>query len=451
MTRDDRQRVKDFILSRRMAQPGHTILAAVSGGADSMCLVDILCGMDMDILVCVAHYNHSLRGAESDRDEQFVKEQCSKRGLLCYCGKGRVRQMAEDAGRGIEETARAMRYSFLQETALACGADRIATAHNADDTVETVLMNIARGTGIDGLCGIPPVRDNIIRPLLCMTREDIESYLSLRGVENIFDSSNLDQTFTRNRLRHSVVPVLCAINPELPRSVLAMTDRLRSERDCMEQMARGFFDDSMTVGEDVWGDVKELLELHEAVRNRVIRLALGHIGVTGEHRVIKAVCDLLNSDSPSGRISLKDGKTVRRQYAQIVFSKDRKLPESFQPIVLEMNSENFIPEIGISITCGFGEIIHNLRNNLCFKSSEICGNISVRPRREGDAVELAGRKCTKSLKKLFIEEKIPKIDRARIPVFTDDKGLIAVMGLGVANRCVPAPGDPVITLTIGDT
>lgn len=450
MMRDDIQLVKGFILSQGMVQSGHSVLVAVSGGADSMCLLDILCNLDMDIHIFAAHYNHGLRSEESDRDEGFVNEYCKSRSIQCFCKKGDVAAAAMATGRGIEETAREMRYAFLQESAGFCGADRIATAHNADDNVETVLMNIIRGAGLDGICGIPPVRDNIIRPLLCMTRGKIEDYLKHSGVPNTFDSSNIDQTFTRNRLRHRVVPVLRELNPDLSMSVMSMTQRLRADRECLSVWAREIFDGAISVGVDVRGEVSALLELPEAIRSRVIRLALDTIGVTGDSRIVRSIDELLCSENPSARISLRGGRSARREYGEIVFCHDAALTNGFQPINLDMDSETYIPELGIQIICGTGKVSNNSLNNFYFKNSDICGNIAVRPRYQGDKITLAGRKCTKTLKKLFIEAKIPEVDRSRIPVFTDDKGVIAVMGLGIAQRCVPSDGDEILSVTIND-
>lgn len=462
MTLFREQRVLDYIKKYKMAAPGQTVLVAVSGGADSMCLLSILQKIDLDIRVLAAHYNHGLRGAESDRDQEFVEVFCRKREIPFFTETGDVKGEAEAGGEGIEETARRMRYSFLRETAERQGAHRIATAHNADDNVETVIMNMTRGSGLDGLCGIPPVRGNIIRPLLCLTRADIEDYLQKNVIPNIFDSSNDDQCYARNKIRHSVIPVLREKNPDLSMSVLSMTERLRQDRECLDNLARTAFAGLVREGGgggrggEIRGSVSELMELPGAVRARVIRLALEDIGVTGESRIVKAVTDLLYSNAPSGEANLKGGGTVRREYGEIVFSPVP--PErggdggggggGFAPVDIELDTPAYIPELDLMITCKKG-FINN--GTFYFKSSGICDNITVRPRRAGDKIKLAGRGCTKTLKKLFIEEKIPNYFRNGIPVITDGEGVIAVMGVGIAERCRPEPGDEVISMTICKT
>ncbi|MBQ9858545.1 MAG: tRNA lysidine(34) synthetase TilS, partial [Oscillospiraceae bacterium] len=168
-------KVIEFIEKNSMISKGDTVLAAVSGGADSVCMLHILLELSKEhnFTVCAAHFNHTLRGEEADRDEAFVKELCTSLGVPFYAGRGDVAAFAKEQGKSTEEAARIMRYDFLHKTASETGAAKIATAHNADDNAETVILNLARGTGLAGLRGIPPVRDNIIRPILCLTREDV--------------------------------------------------------------------------------------------------------------------------------------------------------------------------------------------------------------------------------------------------------------------------------------
>lgn len=441
--------VYQFIQKYKMVAPGQTVLAAVSGGADSMCLLDILLGMD--IRVMAAHYNHGLRGMESNRDQEFVREYCLRHGVEFFTDKGDVRMTADAESLGIEETARLMRYEFLQRVASQQGVDKIATAHNADDNAETVLMNISRGAGLDGLCGIPVVRDNIIRPLLCLTRTGIETYLEQSGVPNIFDSSNDDQSYRRNRIRHSVMGVLKEINPGLSMAVLSMTERIRQDRECLDALAQNAFERLMTVGREIRGPVKPLMELNEAIRSRTVRLGLGKIGVTGESRTVRAVMDILSTDNPSAVINLKNNATVRREYGDIVFSAMHSRGVGFESVELENGMSAHIPELELEVICKNGKINNDLSSTFYFKCSSICGKITVRPRNPGDKIRLMGRACTKTIKKLFIEEKVPEHLRDRIPVFADENGVIAIMGFGIAERCNPGRGDEILSIIISKT
>ena len=184
-----------------------------------------------------AHYNHSLRGAESDRDAAFVAEWCALRGIPCIVGAGDVGREAELRGLGVEETARQMRYEFLRTVADTTGCDRIATAHSADDNLETLLLHLVRGAGLHGLAGIPPRRGDIVRPLLTTARADIMAYLEEHHVPHVEDSTNTDEAYARNRIRRQVVPVLRQLNPRLTESAAETMGYLRADDDFLNAQA----------------------------------------------------------------------------------------------------------------------------------------------------------------------------------------------------------------------
>ena len=185
------------------------VLCALSGGRDSVYLLHRLRKWQKEygFRVFAAHFNHQLRGAESDRDEAFVRSLCEEWNVPLIAGAADVRSFAEERGMGIEEAARTLRYDFLEETLREIGGGVIATAHHADDLAETMLMNLVRGAGTKGLCGIPPKRGNIVRPILTVTRKEIDSYMLLHGLPYVEDSTNAHDDCTRNLLRHHVMPV----------------------------------------------------------------------------------------------------------------------------------------------------------------------------------------------------------------------------------------------------
>ena len=221
-------KVLNFILSHNMLCNGDSVLAAVSGGADSVCMLHLLTELapELNITVYAAHFNHMLRGNEADRDEAFVLNMCKKMGIFCFCGRENVANYAKSHSLNVEEAARILRYEFLQKTASTLDSAKIATAHNADDNAETVILNLTRGTGLAGLRGIPPVRENIVRPILCLTRERVEQYLNDRRIEYVTDSTNLEDIYTRNNIRHNVMPVLKTLNPRFSENLLKTCDIL---------------------------------------------------------------------------------------------------------------------------------------------------------------------------------------------------------------------------------
>ena len=190
------------------------MLCAVSGGVDSMYLLHRMAelGAQRGFAVGCAHFNHGLRGAESDRDEAFVRAQCEKLGVPFYAGRGDV---ASVRGMGTEAAARELRYAFLTHCADEHGYDWIATAHTADDNAETLLLNLARGCGLRGLTGIPPQRGKLLRPMLDTTRAQAEAYLTARAIPHVEDSTNAADTYARNRVRHHAVPALESVNHRL--------------------------------------------------------------------------------------------------------------------------------------------------------------------------------------------------------------------------------------------
>ncbi|HIS67540.1 MAG TPA: tRNA lysidine(34) synthetase TilS, partial [Candidatus Scatomorpha merdipullorum] len=189
---------------------GLRVLCAVSGGADSVYLLHKCCELRAakGLSVCAAHYNHCLRGEESERDERFVRALCEELGVELKAGRGDVAAYARENKLGIEEAARKLRYEFLERAADELGCEMILTAHNADDNAETMLMALARGAGPRGLAGIPPVRGRVARPMLDVTRAEIERYLAENGFEYVEDSTNASTDYTRNRIRKLVMPVL---------------------------------------------------------------------------------------------------------------------------------------------------------------------------------------------------------------------------------------------------
>ncbi len=429
----------DFAIKYNMLPKGSTVLAAVSGGKDSMCLLHILKEQEKQLdfkLVC-AHFDHRLRGAESDRDKSFVENYCAEADIPFVCGAADVAEYAEKGGLGIEEAARILRYDFLERTAEKLGAQRIATAHTAEDNAETLLMNLSRGCGLTGLCGIPPVRGKIVRPMLEMTTAEVLEYLKANGVPHVEDSSNKSDDYTRNRLRHQVIPELYRINPAFGESAARCVSLLREDDEYLSALAEDFLKDKM---QDKSFLVQELAALPPPIFARVVRMAAG-TELSKTH--VEAVQKLLTAKSPHAAADLP-GIRAFRDYERLIFGQTDT--GEITPRVLMPGENLVIPEAGVQISrrkipnC---IEIHNSVNTFCFKSGSICGNITVASRRSGGNIRLAGRNCTKSLKKLFSEARLNGQGRSAVPVLYDELGAIAVSGFGIAERCIPQSGDDV--------
>lgn len=388
-----------------MLSPGDTVICAVSGGADSMALLFALYLLKdrLGIRLEAAHFNHRLRGQESDEDEAFVRGLCSQYDIPLHVGTGEVK-----AGKkGLEAAARDARYGFLLSL-----DGKIATAHTADDNAETVLMRLIRGTGLKGLGAIAPVSGRVIRPMLLTNRQEVEDFLAVWGLPHREDSSNASDAFLRNRLRHDVMPLLKAENPRLAENLSRMALRLRQDEDFLRQQADW----------DSLPGVEALKIMPEAIRSRCIEAFLKQNGVPEpEDSHISAVEDILYSDRPSARVNLPGGVTVTRQYDRLEAENGEPVPE---PAVVPCPGEVLYGDY--RVTCApAGEIINTT------DTFTVCpvGQVILRPRKSGDLIRLKGG--TKSLKKLFIDRKIPAARREQIPVVCDKQGVLGVYSIGV--------------------
>ena len=415
-----------------------TVLCAVSGGADSVYLLHRL--LESGVQVECAHFNHCLRGAESDRDEAFVRALCEGLGVRARFGRGDVAAYAAEAGLGTEEAARRLRYAFLDRAADEAGAAAIATAHTADDNAETMLLNLARGAGLKGLCGIPERRGRIIRPILDTTRREIESWLAERGIAHVEDSTNLLDEYSRNRLRHRAVPALASVNPGFVRAASRTARLLRRDEEFLEGLAREF------LGKHTDGiPCAQLLELPLPVSTRALRLASGS-ALTEQQ--VEAALELAGGEG-LGYLSLP-GTRLRRERGRLFFEapSESEAPPSRE---LVLDGETQLPEYGLRLRCRSVERageIHSSLNTFFFKCENICGTITCTPKRDGDRIRLAGRGCTKKLKALFAERGLSAAERARLPVLRDGKGPIAVPGFGTAERVIARAGESALRVDI---
>lgn len=434
--------IRDFCRRHDLLPEGCRVLCAVSGGADSVALLHFL-AHEPEVSVCCAHFNHRLRGEESERDEQFVRALCQNWGIPFFSESADVAATAKAQGRGLEDMARQLRYDFLQRCAAQQGCERIATAHHADDNAETLLLNLARGAGLKGLCGIPPKRGNIVRPLLQTDRESILAYLAAHELAYVTDSSNASDDFARNRIRHHVLPVLREHNPAFAAAVSRSTELLREDEAYLSGEAERFIERHRDEKNSL--PVAELMALPGPIYSRVLRqmctpaLEQQHvqaITMLCYNRAIRASADV-------------PGLRVSKEFERLYFGAEDAptLPER----EVKPGETTPLPEIEAEVRCRRVEKsaeIHKSFNTFALKRERIVGVMTVGSRRDGAKVELAGRNCRKSLKKLFMEAGLPLNVRRSTPVFYDEEGVIAVSGFGVAERCAAEAGDDIIEIEL---
>lgn len=409
--------VAKAIADYKMLSLSNEITVALSGGADSVCLLYALNELKekLGITLSAAHLNHSIRGDEADRDEAFVKELCSRLGIPLFCERIDVPEYAKSNSISLELAARQVRYDFLARISKGV----VATAHSADDNLETVIFNLARGTALKGLCGIPPVRDRIIRPLIYCSRTDIEQYCEKNGLSYVTDSTNLSDDYTRNKIRHNIVPVLKEVNSAAADAVTRMSESLSLDNDLLEGLALEEYKNRVV---DAQLDIKGFDKIHKAISIRVLKCFLNNLDIlefSSRH-----LEQLYNICVRGGEISLPK-LTFISESGRLHIKTDALSDREYKVEVLPIEKSEFLNSKKI--------------NNLLLKNyldcDRIVGKLEIRTKLSGDTIKLKNKNGTKTLTKLYNEYRIPLTERNTLPVLCDDKGVVWVYKIGVAERC----------------
>lgn len=401
-----------------------SIAVGVSGGADSVCLLHILsCLKDkFGIILKAVHINHNLRGEEALRDENFVRELCDKWNVELEVFSVDVKAEAEKLGIGEEECGRLVRYRCFAS----CGCDAVAVAHSLSDSIETMLFNLARGTAIKGLCGIPPKREpNIIRPLIGCTRNEIEAYCEANNLQYVTDSTNLTCDYMRNHIRHNLISDIAYINQGFEKSFSRCMNSLSEDADFLDSEADKLFNASVCDG---GFDASVLLEGHIALRKRVYRKVLAecmakdvdtrHIDMFED--VVSGACSVLEIGK-NLYVTMKNG-VVSVGCAEKAFDEWQSCFESNRAVT----------------PSGVFLLQHtDIASEDAIDASAIKGQLYLSSRKAGDSFTFEKRGLTKSLKKLFNENKVPVTERNRIAVLHDDNSVVWVEGIGVNAPYLP--------------
>ena len=401
---------------------GGVMLCAVSGGRDSMCLLDYLrrLGRQRGFTVAAGHLNHLMRPT-AQRDEDFVRGFCEMQGIPFYAERADVYALCRTWGLTVEETGRRARYEFLQRTAAAIGADRIATAHHRDDLAETVLLQLLRGTGSQGLTGIPPVRGNVVRPLLDTPRREIQRYIEEHGLAYVTDETNGDVTYARNRLRLVIWPELTRINPAAADHIARTADILRRENDYLDQLAAARLPETGTyVPRDA------VLAAPEALRPRMLRLLLDRLGAGKKNLGAGHLAALERLCAGEGMLDLPDGVTAVCRNGVLTLQTAERPPKE------QTLRQGEIP-------FGAGKLLVS-RAPLSGALALRCGQeqtLTVRRWQPLDRLELPESRGARSLKRLFAERGVTPERRDAIPVFCVDGVTAAAWGVGVDRRFLP--------------
>ena len=424
---------------RRRFPHGGRVLCAVSGGLDSMCLLDYMTRQP-SFSVGAAHFNHCLRGAEADRDEEFVRDHCGKRRIPFVSGSGDTRSLAEREGLSTEEAARRLRYEFLNKAAEDGGYDAILTAHHADDNAETVLLNLVRGTGSAGLAGIPQVRGNICRPFLRIPRAELAAYAAAHGVPHVEDSTNDDpDAAARNALRSSVMPVLRQLNPRFAENMARTAAILREESDALESMARGLMNQIKELPDGVSVPCLMLTEVPQAVAERAVLQLIAQVAghrkdLTAAH--VLAVLDLARGRTEEKEVSLPYGLTARRKKYSLEITRRPARPVG-QPIAVGDTVVFCGTAVRLSGEDSPGALPMSLPEGV---------PMTVTSWHPGDWLRVPGSRGPRSFKRLCAERGISPGERDALPVLRVGETHAADPVFGVQPDFAPCPGGQTVFL-----
>ena len=409
------------------------VLVAFSGGADSSALLVMLCryASQVGAKIYAAHVNHGIRGEEADRDELFCRQTAERLGVEIFVCKKDVPAFAKETSQSIETAARQVRYEFFDEIMREHGIPILATAHNANDNLETVIFNITRGCGLSGVCGIPPCRSCkngfAVRPILSMSREEILSFCSENGIEYVTDSTNVDTDYTRNKIRAEVIPTLLSINSGAVENAARMSETLREDSACLTSLSDWFFEE---MNDDGSFEIEKLLGSPSAVTGRAI-ISL-YSAVSGKSDLeavhLAAIRELCKRAVPHSRLNLPSDVDALIENKRLYLVKREPTPAPAEDFYTELSQgENFIPEINAKIIIGTSQNEKNIYKNsilLYLDSDKICGSLVARSRRNGDKILQRG--VNRQVKKLLCDLHIPLSLRYRLPMLCDDNGIVAI-------------------------
>lgn len=388
-----------------MLKPGDMVIAAVSGGADSMTLLTLLneYKSELEIEIIVAHVNHMIRGAEADSDEAFVKTYCENNNIKFCSARINVPEESKITGESMEECGRRLRYDYFYSLS---STAKIATAHNLDDSAETFFINLTRGTGLAGLTGIPPMAGRLIRPLIDVERTEIEKYCADNKIPYVTDSTNLLDSYTRNIIRHSVMPVLKEINPSFLRSFSRTTESLSDDSEYIKNSISSDFHELI----DNELDCGKINVLSPAVRHRIVSAWVKNItGNAPEFSHLKLIDEALIN---GGKVNLPgDYFIVCDKSAQII-KNEKKTYFRFEDIPFEpskLQYENAQVKITLEPVKLNDYKCKNLREisqmNILDLDKIPSGTV-FRTRKDGDKFKLPKAQHSSSLKNLFREKEI---------------------------------------------
>ena len=433
------------IKKNNMIKSGDTVIIGVSGGADSLCLLHVLSTLknELNIKLFAAHLNHQFRGIEADMDAEFVEQTCTAWDIPHLIRSVDVSAYAKEQGLSSEEAGREIRYKLFNEVKDAINGNKIAVAQNLNDNVETILMRLIRGTGLEGLKGIDAVRDDIIRPLLDQDRQSIEEYCKQNNLEPRIDKTNLQPIYLRNKIRLELIPYLKQrFNPSINEAIIRLGQVVREENHYLEQQTYellnklGEIKDSSIVIK-----TESLKKLHPAMQKRLLRKAVESIADTlngFEYKHFQGIVELFDK-STGAAIELPKDLRAYISYENLIICKKIENTDKKCYYKLKYDYDNFIDEINEMLRVKLINIkelstVPKSFNTVYIDADKIKHDIVVRSREQGDVFSPIGLKGSKKLKDYFIDKKIPREKRDQVMLLADGDEIVWILGSVISEK-----------------
>lgn len=446
------KKVISYIKDNNLIKHGDKILVALSGGPDSMCLLNILFELrdKLGIDIGAAHLNHLLRGPDSFEDEEYVINICKDMNIPCFVRRVDINKYSKENKLSSEMAGRNARYDFFDEVIREQGFTKIATAHNANDQAETILFRLMRGTGLEGLGGIKVSRENkIIRPILCLSRNEVEQYIETKKMCPRIDKTNFEKIYNRNKIRLDILPYMKAnFNEEIVQTLNRMSVLLQKDNEYLEKVALNFYEKYCLEDRDYFIIKRGVFDQDEAIVTRVLRHAISQYSKSNYDFEMKHIYEILRlSKNNSGKVVDLPNKIYAENIYGDIYIKHRseefKSYNRAEKIILEKNDiinnviefDKFKFEFSIINNYENKNIDLN-QNNLIkyFDFDKINTNISIRNRKDGDKIIPLGMKGNKKIKDIFIDMKISKQDRENIPLLCFDENISWIVGIRISEE-----------------
>lgn len=421
------QKIKSTIKRYGLIEKGDRVLVGLSGGADSVCLTHALCALEdeLGITVYTAHMNHNIRGSEADSDERFAQEFSDKLGIKCFVKSVRVKDYAAEYGISEELAGRELRYAFFDEIAVKYNINKIATAHNKNDNAETLVMNFMRGSGISGLCGIPYMRGNIIRPVLDVNRGEIEEYCRENKLSYVTDSTNLETVYTRNKVRHNLLPQICSeFNANFVDVVTKNAAMISDDNSFLAECAEKLYRENVQEGRI---RLEKLHGMPISMQRRVVYLMLKSLRgdmMDISSKYIEDILRLSDTGKTGKSINLPENIIAEIVYENLFIGKKPEI-KGFE-YVIPVGESVVIEEMGCFVCCEYADKKENDGAEY-FGGENVC-EIVIRSRKNGDFFYPKGMSGRKKLKDYFIDSKIPQSERMKTGIMTINGDIAWIVG-----------------------